>query len=101
ALLVDHARDEDARIADDEAARLAGDLAAEMADRALDHRRIFIWMRRNIVVAAIGNAEAAAKVDAADGVSFRAQVGHHLGDTAEGGFKGFERGQLAADMDVD
>ena len=65
ALHVEHARDQDAGIADDEAARLEDQPAAEPARRALDHGRIGVRVGRRLVVLAVGNAEAAAEIDVA------------------------------------
>ena len=57
--------------------------------------------RRRLVRAAVGDAEAAAEVEAADGVAVGAERLRQLGDLGEGGLVGGEVGQLAADVHVD
>ena len=101
ALEVEHARDQDAGIADEQPAGLEDQRAAEIAGRALDHRRIGVRMRRRIVVLAIGNAEAAAEIDMRDGVAVGAQRAHEIGQQREGVVERLQLGDLAADMHVD
>ena len=100
-LHVDHPGDQDAGIADDQAAGLEHQGAAEIVRDALDHRGIGGGLRRTFAVEVIGDAEAAAEIDVADGVAVGAQGLHELGEDAERGLHGAEIGDLAADMDVD
>ena len=101
ALHEQHARHQDAGIADDQPARLEDQPAVEIARRALDDIRIGVRMRRRLVVVAIRNAEPAAEIDVADGVAVGAQRAHELGQQREGIAERIEIGDLAADMHVD
>ena len=102
ALQIEHARHQDAGIADDQAAGLEDQRAAEIARRALDHRGIGVGMRRRLVVLAVGNAEAAAEIDMGDGVAVGAQASRTKSDKQrEGVVERLELGDLAADMHVD
>ena len=101
ALQVEHARHQDAGIADQEPPRLEDQRAAEIAGRVLHHRRIGLGPRRRIVVLAIGNAETAAKIDVRDDVAVGAQGAHELGQQREGVVERLQLGDLAADMHVD
>ena len=73
-LHVDDARDQNAGIAGDHAAGFEDIFQAEVAQRALHHGGIFIGVRRHVIGAAIGNAEAAAQIEMADVVAFRFQL---------------------------
>ena len=101
ALHIEHARDQDAGIADDEAARLENQPAAETARRALDDGGIGVGIGRRLIVLAIGNAEPAAEIDMADGVTVGAQHAHEIGQQRERVAERIELGDLAADMHVD
>ena len=101
ALHVEHARDQDAGIADDQPARLENKPAIEIARRALDDGRIGIRIGRRLVVLAIGNAEPAAEIDVADLVTVGAQHAHEIGEQRERVAERIELGDLAADMHVD
>ena len=101
ALEIEHARDQDAGIADQQPPGLEDQRAAEIAGRVLDHRRIRLGPRRRIVVVAIGNAEAAAEIDMRDDVAVGAQVAHEFGQQREGVVERLQLGDLAADMHVD
>ena len=70
---VDDARNQNSGIAGDHPPRLEHQLAAEIAQGPLDHRRIFIGMRRHVIGAAIGHAQAAAEVEMADVMASAAQ----------------------------
>ena len=98
---IDHARDQDAGIADDQAAGLEDQRAAEVARRALDHRRIGGRIGRRLVVLAIGNAEAAAEIDMLDVMAVGAQRAHEVGEQREGVVERLQIGDLAADVHVD
>ena len=101
ALHVEHARHQDAGIADDQAAGLEDQRAVEVAGGALDHGGIGRRERRRLVVVAIGNAEPAAEIDMADGVAVGAQHAHEIGEQRERVVERVEIGDLAADMHVD
>src|SRR5207342_3253758 len=90
ALHVEHAGDEDARIADDQAARLENELAIEVARGALDHGRIGARVGRRFVVLAVGNAEPAAEIDMADHMTVGAQLAYKIGEQFEGIAERFE-----------
>src|SRR5262249_14368995 len=77
-LEIKHARDQDTGIADNQAARFEDKRALKVARRALDHRGVSLGMRRRLVVLAIGNAETAAEIDMADGVTVGAQGSHEI-----------------------
>ena len=62
ALEVEHASQQDARIADDQTPRLEDERAVKVARRALDHSSISLGMRRRLVVLAVGNSEPAAEI---------------------------------------
>ena len=101
ALHVEHARHQDAGIADDQPARLEDQRAVERARRPLDHLRIGGRVRRRVVVVAIRNAEAAAEIDVLDGMAVGAQRAHEVGQQREGVVERLQLGDLAADMHVD
>ena len=101
ALQIEHARDEDAGIADDQPARLEDQRAAEPARRALDDRGIGVRIGRRLVVLAIGNAEPAAEIDMLDGVAVGTQRADEFGQQREGVVERLQIGDLAADMHVD
>ena len=84
-LHIDHARDEDAGIADDHPARLEHQRAAEIMRHPLDHRGIGGRHRRRLAVHVIGNAEPAAEIDMRDGVAVGAQRLHEFGQHPERG----------------
>ena len=98
---VDDAGEQHAGVAGDQPPGLDLDLAAEVADGAADHLAVVERQRRRLVGAAVGDAEAAAEVEPADGVAVGAQRAGQRGDLAEGGLVGGELGELAADVDVD
>ncbi len=100
-LHIDHARDQDAGIADDHPSRLEHQRTAEIMRHPLDHRGIGRRQRRRLAVHVIGNAEAAAEIDMRDGVAVGAQHLHEFGQQPERGFQRPEIGDLAADMHVD
>ena len=100
-LHVEHARHQDAGIADDQPAGLEDQRAAELARGALDHRGIGVRIGRRLVVVAVGNAEAAAEIDVGDGVAVGAQRAHEVGQQREGVVERLEFGDLAADVHVD
>ena len=72
-LHIDHARHQDAGIADDHPARLEHQRAAEIVRHPLDHRGIGGRQRRRRAVRVIGDAEPAAEIDMRDGVAVGAQ----------------------------
>ena len=100
-LHIEHARDQDAGIADDEPARLEDQLAVKTARRVFDDPRIGVRIGRRIVVLAIGNAQAAAEIDMADAVAVGAQRAHEIGEQRERVAERIELDDLAADMHVD
>ena len=100
-LHMDHARHQDAGIADDQPARLEHQRAAEIVRDALDHRGIGVRRGRRRAIPVIGNAEPAAEIDVRNAVTVGAQHVHEIRELAIGDLETAEIGDLAADVHVD
>ena len=93
---VDHAGHQDAGVADQQAAGLEDQVGAQAPRRLAHDRGVFAEVGRRLAL--VGDAEAAAEIEPAQGVPLRAQLPIELGQAPEGLPVGREVGQLRADM---
>ena len=95
-LHVENPRHQDAGIADHRPARLEHQLASQAADRLAHHRGIVLEARRRLVP--VGDADAAAEIEACHVMPGRAQGADLFGQAAERRPVGREAQQLRTDM---